>query len=764
MPPPAFLKDRRMSQSKTRRPLTSLVIAACVAALPTFALAATTVTLSSTAAGVTPLYVGYNSGHFFPGSNTNAWIDYSGVNAYRIFASAANYEDTAATGLRSGDGITNLAQFDARKAALRADLSANPDSTTYVNWTTYRNRFENSTISGTNKIKLNDALSRLRALDVSPILQITRTRGNPTGSGTPAGSAQWGENYEQWHLYYTMAYHTARNYDVSRFQMFNEPDLPDASGDPANPLINGPEWVARMKLASDAIRSAVTDVNAGFGKSLTPELSAPVSANVTRGYENYGSEAIKTNRIDYAGRAVSYDVVDVYDMHRYGTDASRYTDDIDYVRGQMRADSPTGQVLPVSYTEFNARNTASFATSADDGNTPNLFTAVANNAIGMMTRDTKAFYAFKFNQTEAETEPGVTAPQKTGMHYVNNAASPFDTTGATLSAEVMRLLARGFKGERPRLTQTASGDALTDYTLASSHDTAAGNRYLMGVNRNAAAATYTLDMTGWNVAVGSVVSVEEVSTRRHGEVVRMFTVPANRRLTIAQPSDSVWLLTAPTGPAAAMRTLTPVADAQVRNDDSAAGGDNRTRNYGNEAFARVGRTADGVVNDYVSYFKFDLGNTDAATVDRAILQLSGLTLEGGEVSFHVYALTNDNWTESGINWNNAPNLAGALDPKLLGVGTTAFPVGSLTFTATLGTTGIDLTDFLHDHPDQLLTFALIREEKFTGDAETSYARLASRESATPPTLLLFGGTSVPEPAAVLLIGLPLMMLRRHRVV
>ena len=44
------------------------------------------IVLSGVRTGSTPSHLGYNSGHFLPGSNTAAWWEYSGVNSSRIFS------------------------------------------------------------------------------------------------------------------------------------------------------------------------------------------------------------------------------------------------------------------------------------------------------------------------------------------------------------------------------------------------------------------------------------------------------------------------------------------------------------------------------------------------------------------------------------------------------------------------------------------------------------------------------------------------------
>jgi hypothetical protein len=72
-----------------------------------------------------------------------------------------------------------------------------------------------------------------------------------------------------------------------------------------------------------------------------------------------------------------------------------------------------------------------------------------------------------------------------------------------------------------------------------------------------------------------------------------------------------------------------------------------------------------------------------------------------------------------------------------GAATTATPVGHLTFDASgVTTTGIDLTDYLKHHPGQdgTITLAIVREQRFTGDADANVLELFTSESATPPRL------------------------------
>src|SRR5262249_22495500 len=126
---------------------------------------------------------------------------------------------------------------------------------------------------------------------------------------------------------------------------------------------------------------------------------------------------------------------------------------------------------------------------------------------------------------------------------------------------------------------------------------------------------------------------------------------------------------------------------------------------------------------------------------RAFLNVTGVNAANSTSTIlHVYCILNSTWTETGITWNNAPDLVGASDAKLANVGSDAFPVGELTWNNSSHEWGIDVTDFVRQHPDASgnLSFVLIREQRFLGDADTSQIQINTREAVSgKPRLSLF---------------------------
>jgi hypothetical protein len=276
-----------------KRPFISVAIGMAVMVLHTGSISVTpagtpasgTITISSTVSGKSPRYIGFNNGHYMPGSNTTAWAERSGINTFRCWASPTYYEpvDDLAP---YGDGVVDVVSFDARKAALRAD----PENPLFVNWPAWNNRFENYVQPGRNRCTLNHMLRELRSIDVEIQAMISREAWSAPGT--------WGDRWEHWQCFYVMAYHMARNFDVALYETYNEPDL-----DPLG--MSQDEYVEWLRFASDAIRSAVSDVNTRFGKSLVPQILAPciTHASAVSGDHHMDADPDSDTRDDRLGSA-----------------------------------------------------------------------------------------------------------------------------------------------------------------------------------------------------------------------------------------------------------------------------------------------------------------------------------------------------------------------------------------------------------------------------------------------------------------------------
>src|SRR5262249_48173252 len=142
-----------------------------------------------------------------------------------------------------GDGVSSQTTFVARRDALRA----NPLSTPYINWPYIEGRYQNNPTTASHNINLKYAFAPLQDLGIDPLAQLGYAHsGLPRD---PAGrAAGWADRREQWQHFYIQAFYLAKNFDVHRFQMYNEPNGDD---------IPAAEWNERLRFSSDAVQAAV---------------------------------------------------------------------------------------------------------------------------------------------------------------------------------------------------------------------------------------------------------------------------------------------------------------------------------------------------------------------------------------------------------------------------------------------------------------------------------------------------------------------------
>lgn len=694
---------------------------AASSARPAFADSALGVTVENVTIGTGMPLVGYNTGHYLPGSNTSAWLEYSRVNAARFFASLTEW--TPDDAVDPGDGIEGIADFDARKADLRRDPEAGP----YLKWDIFNDVFENHVYSSTNYYRLNYQVSELRRLGVSPILEAAELRWN----------SPWSVLWQEWQKHYAFTYHLAKEYDVERYNFINEPDHPSAAGD----LVNQAVYVRGLQIASDAIRCAIADVNAAYGKSLQATVQAPVLTHVSSSSGNdhmdadhdsdhrddvYGWGQITLNNIrtDYHGATVDYDIFNVFDTHQYNKTATTYAYEFGMMRQKMQQYTPTGVALPIVYSEFNRRNTSAFETSGDDLNSPQMYcdladiwaTALANDAAGMI--------AFKFENTVRAN--GI--PYGTGFYYVENQGS-YDVHGVSKAGEMNRLFAKGFRGDRPRLRATADDGR----TVVATRDAPARCYYLwLPRPYGAPAGQVSLNLATLPLSVGidsgatagpvepAQVIVEEVSPVQSGGIVAVAPVPDDHRVTLDQPANSVWLVT--------VALPSPVSTV------SASAAVTVAPNEYTDAELAVSLDTSGTQPSQVSYLAFPLPPGAARSAMRTRLEVQGSTTDGAPLTFHVYALTDTSWATTPFTWQTAPYLDGSA-VRPIGVGATVFPAGQLTALGAPAAARLDVTDAVRHATQNAVGFMLIREPQRDGDTADNGRRavFASRRASHPLT-------------------------------
>ncbi len=702
------------------------------------------VTVSAEVVGRTPPQVGYNLGHFWPGSNTAGWWAYSGVNAARIWSNASIIEPYASDDLAPwGDGVAGLASFQARRAALRAD----PLNPGYVNWPFFANRYAAAAVDG-NRMYLAAAFEALKAMGIEPVVVISRSETSYPW-GDPATPAGWGDRWEHWQHYYAQAFHLGRQYGVERFHTFNEPDHS------SHPDLGQAEYLERLQLASDAIQCAIADVNRIFGGSLVAQVQAPVSAGgASKFYPiaggdprddalGWGELVMGSLHRDYTGLEVpDFNLISTYAYQQYNLDGSGFASNLEAIRAAVDAHAG-GLPIKLALTEFNVNNAAALAAIPETLDTPSKAARMGAILAHLANSQPDEIYVFKFSQTDNGTDGSV---KKNGTHWVSNDTAPYNIGGATRTAEVVHLFAQAFAGGKPLLGFTQIGGASAGLSLAACREPNRSRYFLLCSNENADRVTLSLDLAAWHIAPGALACVHEVSPRWLGELVGVLEMPADGAIELSVPGAGVVLLSLTAAPPFEQVVLTATDDAMIK-----AGG-NANANFGASAnlWVKANRTNPAARN--VSLIKFDLRGQSASGTDQAVLSVTGHNPGGSAtVVTHVYGLSDDGWSEGSVTWNNAPNLGNALgstgsgvieriaDNFVEGIGVGAEVLGHLSADGTPAELRLDATGFVRRQADGFATFLVAREVRFDGDTDdVNFLRMASRNDplGSPPRLTL----------------------------
>jgi autotransporter-associated beta strand protein len=699
------------------------------------------VTLSSQPVGPAPEVLGFNSGHFMPGSNTGSWWKLSGVNGSRIFSSPSYLTPGTSTYFRSESTPSRDASTQAEFISQRAALRASGTATTYIRWDQIMPRYTSGTISGNNAIQLQYAQDTMRDLGIKPLVVMTRTPASYSWPSSPAANAasDWQDRWLAWQQWYAQAFIQAREHGVENYQFFNEPDLYGS--------LTQEQWLEMVQFGANAVESAIADVNRLYGTTLTPHVYGPVTAGAGIGAGGWG-DLLLANRNNqlFAGSVPSYQLFDHYDYHNYGTSPTgfgiRVADTIaaiDTATGGRAAD------YQLVLSEFNTRTSGTYDPS-DRVNNPNGYTPdspAMSSRLGQIlanvsTNGADELYLFKFSTAGGAFN---------GVHWQSESGSR-NVGGATRSATAYQLFTEGFRGTT-LLAAPESVDA--DLTMAAASDIDAGRRYAFITNESGTRAkAISLDLSTWNVAPGSTVTVKQVSGIHQGDISQILTVPADRRVTVAADPFGVVLVTAPTVSGLDRVAFTASADATVRESSA-------TINDGAAPalFVRSGSTT---TTHQAAYLKFSLGDLDPAVMFDATLSINAFdpgatSEETAGIVCHLYGITDTSWAETtttagpGITWATAPNISQASRPAarttidqnyVTGVGTTADILGQFTATATATTLSLDVSRWLAERlaaGESSVAFMITRDVRYDGDIDGSHLlSITSREGAADPTL------------------------------
>ncbi len=672
---------------------TLLLIASCHPAVR-----AATVTAQASILGPTPSSLAYNSGHFVPGSNTRDWWHYSGVTGARVFITASLIESPSQ--IPGGStGITNQASFLARCAALRA----NPRASAYVNWSYVTNRYGLTLEHGSNTLNVNYACAELRRLAIRILACITASAG--TFPITDAND--WGGKWGLWQHFYVQAFYLGREFEVERYQMYNEPNLDS---------LTQADFLQRLQIAADAVQSALADVNQLYGKSLAPQMYSPVSAGTASStYSSWGQPLVMNRHVNLLGQTdPNFWLLGHYDYHEYNSTPANFGANLASLNGSLAADMSPEPRFPTAISEFNVHTASTFNTMTETLDSPSQYARFGALVANLVNNGCDDLYCFKFSQTLYSSTVPI---KKNGMLFVDNTNAPYNIGGITKAGEVWRLFARAAAPGGNRLNLT-KGSGTSGLDLVASYDSAAEMYHLFSAN-DSSDVSLTLDVSAWNLPAGQRVLFQEVSEACYGGVKTLTTLTNNQIVAGTHGSNTCWMLSFPT------RALAPGQTVLVTEDAMVADGSNRTLNYGSNVLCKVGNNSTNSSIRSAALLKFHLPAMNKADLQFALLTVRASSINGGSpVQAHVYGVTNNVWFQSTLTWANAPNLAQNMPPGsdftnnyVLGAGDSANMVGQLVADAAAADHTIEVTDFIRNAPGSEVSFLLAREVRFYGDIQ-----------------------------------------------
>lgn len=334
-------------------------------------------------------YVGYNQGYYMPHSNVSGWLEYSGVNSLRVWASLATY--ASEKWLNSSRGAGNLTDFEKLKNEFRSD----PENSRFIAWDSIA-AVAAQPVHSTNSMVMDYAFKELSRLGIDVILQISNA----------SQDTSWENKWKLWQRYYALAFYAAKTGNVEMFAMQNEP----------NHRHSGPMtlevWIELMKVVSDAVHCAVFDVNRLYNKDLKPKFVGPVTAGTNT---NWWAQIAASERIDYKGEKIDKDLIELFSTHSYNLPAAGYKSKVKSIDQILRTNHPMGSSKPILFTEIGRWMNAYLIDKEETMDSPSLFTEWAGIYTNIMKEGGFGMWAFKFANTASSTYPrGI----KSGHHYI----------------------------------------------------------------------------------------------------------------------------------------------------------------------------------------------------------------------------------------------------------------------------------------------------------------------------------------------------------
>lgn len=280
-----------------------------------------------------------------------------------------------------------------------------------------------------------------------------------------------------------------------------------------------------------------------------------------------------------------------------------------------------------------------------------------------------------------------------GDGTISAARESYDVAGMQRTAEVVRLFAKGFKGDNP-LVEVKCSAVDRDVDIVSSK--VGKKTFLWLVNRTGKRLHINLDLSSVLKTHSAPVIVETVDERHYGEASIHHT-SSEGKIMLHLEGKAVALVTAVECEAPATIACSGMKTVRLEGGK----GNSVEMNYSD-----MSRNA-------VTYISFDTKSVGNAS--RILLDVGGVSTGKDLFRFHVYGFPGKTVLGKRFNWASAPHLYGneslvkSSDPGV-------FVAGELTMTDRDDRHFLDVTDAVLRHCGKDgVTFILVRELRESGD-------------------------------------------------
>jgi len=403
--------------------------------------ASDSVIVSEKVVGRTPSIIGINTGEMPRGSAFPQWVRALGVNGARLRL-AVRPEETS----------TPFISSEKEMMLLIGKLRENAEAETPKLW----KHPESTAVESLDALR-NDGIELLATITCPFSFKLLG----------PEGQTDWLAAWKFWSAYYAQAYQLARQHQVCRYQLFNEPDHT------ASMKLTQAEYSVRLRVGSDAIQAALADVSKVAGRKFDPLISAPCTASI-KAFESRGSSDTRDSQIGWGRLSMRdrhirldgktepfYSQFQQYAYQQYSINPTNFLTQLTELRNQV-TEANGGRSFPIIMSEYNVHTAKDFSKLPTTLDSPKEFSALGSMATVIAGSGLDEVYFFRLTLS---VNPQNNQVKKNGIHHVNESGPIPEITGTTRAAEVIRLAVSALAGGRDLLATKQSGEIRVASTL-----------------------------------------------------------------------------------------------------------------------------------------------------------------------------------------------------------------------------------------------------------------------------------------------------------